>query len=443
MASDPSVSPASAAPHDVAAGAPHDLPPPPERPSRIKPVAWTLAALVVVGLIVWPKLREDEGGEGGPGGASGGGPGGARAGQAGGGRGGPGGGGGGRPVTASYALVASESIGDTLVATGTLVPWEEVQVNAEVAGRIVALNLPEGAYVRQGQALATLDTRVLAAQTQALQTQLDLARTQAGRLRQLFAIGGLSQQALDEAEGRVRVLEAQVEQQRAETARRTVVAPFSGRLGFRAVSVGAYVSPGQALTTLRVTNPLRLEFAVPERYAGQVRPGATVEFRLPGQPTPVLGSVYAFEPAIYPGTRTFLVRARVGNAGDVLQPGAFAEVKATVGSRENALVVPTTALVPGLDSAAVFTVRSGKARRIAVLTGTRTRDRVEVIGQVAPGDTVLTSSFDELRPGASVSLARPDGESGGPSGGATRSGGAGAEGARPASSSGAPGRAGG
>ncbi|MBE2185453.1 MAG: efflux RND transporter periplasmic adaptor subunit, partial [Rhodothermales bacterium] len=211
--------------------------------SKIKPLAWTLAALVVVGLIIWPKLRNDEGEGGGNG---------PRAGAPGGGRGGPGGG---RPLTATYALVETQTLGDTLTATGTLVAWEEVDVNAEVAGRIVALNLPEGAFVRQGQTLATLDTRVLAAQTEALQAQLDLARVQAERLRQLFAIGGLSQQALDEAESRVRVLEAQVAQQRAEAARRNVVAPFAGRLGFRAVSVGAYVSPGQKLTTLRVTNP--------------------------------------------------------------------------------------------------------------------------------------------------------------------------------------------
>lgn len=376
------------------------LPPPPDgsRPaSKLKPLAWTLAALLVVGLVVWPKLRKSSEDE--------------RAGQQTGvasGRAGAGGAGGGRALTASYALVATEALGDTLDATGTLVAWEEVDVNAEVAGRIVALNLPEGAFVRQGQTLATLDTRVLAAQTNALQAQLDLARVQAGRLRQLYAIGGLSQQALDEAESRVRVLEAQVEQQRAEAARRHIVAPFAGRLGFRAVSVGAYVSPGQKLTTLRVTNPLRLEFAVPERYAGQVRPGATVSFAVPGRDTPVLGSVYATDPAIDASTRTFLVRARVGNPDGALQPGAFAEVRLAVDRREGVKVVPSVAVVPGLDSAAVFVVQGGKARRVPVHIGLRTRDAVEVAGAVQPGDTVLTSGIDEVRPGQSVKLARTD-----------------------------------
>lgn len=364
--------------------------------SKIKPLAWTLAALVVVGLIIWPKLRNDEGEGGGNG---------PRAGAPGGGRGGPGGG---RPLTATYALVETQTLGDTLTATGTLVAWEEVDVNAEVAGRIVALNLPEGAFVRQGQTLATLDTRVLAAQTEALQAQLDLARVQAERLRQLFAIGGLSQQALDEAESRVRVLEAQVAQQRAEAARRNVVAPFAGRLGFRAVSVGAYVSPGQKLTTLRVTNPLRLEFAVPERYAGQIRPGTAVSFAVPGRDAPVLGSVYAIDPAVEASTRTFLVRARVGNPDGDLQPGAFAEVQLPVDRRDGVKVVPAVAVVPGLDSAAVFVVRGGKARRVAVWTGLRTRDAVEVAGAVQAGDTVLTSGMDEARPGQSITLARPD-----------------------------------
>jgi len=381
------------------------LPPPPSDPSsasrattgaaRLKPLAWTLAALVVVGLIVWPKLRSDEGEGGGNG---------PRAGAPGG-RGGPGGG---RPLTATYALVETQTLGDTLTATGTLVAWEEVDVNAEVAGRIVALNLPEGAFVRQGQTLATLDTRVLAAQTEALQAQLDLARVQAERLRQLFAIGGLSQQALDEAESRVRVLEAQVAQQRAEAARRNVVAPFAGRLGFRAVSVGAYVSPGQKLTTLRVTNPLRLEFAVPERYAGQIANGTTVAFAVPGREAQALGTVYATDASVDASTRTFLVRARVGNPDSDLQPGAFAEVKLAVDRREGVQVVPAVAVVPGLDSAAVFVVRGGKAQRVSVLTGLRTRDAVQIAGAVQPGDTVLTSGMDEARPGQAVTLARPD-----------------------------------
>lgn len=370
--------------------------PPPDggRPaSKIKPVAWTLAALAVLGLIVWPKLRPDEAEGGTPAAASGG-----RAGA----------GGGARALTATYALVDMQTLGDTLTATGSLVAWEEVDVNAEVAGRIVALNLPEGAFVRQGQTLATLDTRVLAAETDALQAQLDLARVQAGRLRQLFAIGGLSQQALDEAESRVRVLEAQVAQQRAETARRQIVAPFAGRLGFRAVSVGAYVSPGQKLTTLRLTNPLRLELAVPERYAGQIRSGTAVAFAVPGRDAPVLGTVYAIDPAVDANTRTFLVRARVGNPDGDLQPGAFAEVQLPVDRREGVKVVPAVAVVPGLDSAAVFVVKGGKARRVPVLTGLRTRDAVEVAGAVQPGDTVLTSGMDEVRPGQSVTLARAD-----------------------------------
>ena len=363
---------------------------------RRKTVLWSLAALAAVAALALPKLM-DGGDEAGPGGAP---PGAGGRGGGGGGRGGAG-----APLVATVAVVRQEPLEDVVAATGTLLPWEAVDVSVEVAGRIVSLGFQEGAYVRRGQTLAVLDASVLDAELRAARTRYDLAAVQARRQRELYAIGGLSRQALEASESEVRVLEAQMAQSRAEIARRRIVAPFSGKVGLRSVSVGAYVSPGTPLASLQMTNPLRLEFAVPEAYATRVRLGSAVTFSVPGEEGTFEGAVYAVEPGVDQTTRSLTVRARVGNAAGALTPGAFANVQLALERVEDALVAPPAAVVPGVDSAAVFVVAGGKASRRAVQTGIRTADRVQVTGPVAAGDTVLTSGVDQVRPGQAIRVA--------------------------------------
>ncbi len=305
----------------------------------------------------------------------------------------------------TFAAVQEERLEDQFATTGTLLPWEAVELRAEVSGRITALRFEEGSRVQQGQTLALIDTRVLEAERAAAQTRRDLAALQAQRQRELFEIGGLSRQALDQAESAARVLDAELDRYAAEIARRRIVAPFSGEVGLREVSVGAYVSPGDRIATLRVTQPLKLEFTVPERYLGRVRPGDAVEFTVPGRDESFTASVYAVEPAVDVSTRAFAVRARTGNADGALTPGAFAEVALVFNSIADALLVPTVAVVPGADSASVFVVRSGKAMPRRIGTGVRTADRIQVTSGLAAGDTVLTSGFEEVRPGQPVRAA--------------------------------------
>lgn len=360
-------------------------------PTPPKTLLWIAAILGIAALLLLPRLLtgdEDEA---------------AAPGAGGGGR--PGGGGRAAP-TVTAVTARQETLEDALTATGSLLAWEEVAVSAEAAGRVVSVAFSEGSYVRRGQVLAVLNTDVIEAQAQALQAQLDLARVQLGRQQALYDIGGLSRAALDQSASQVRVLEAQLSQQRAESGRRRIVAPFSGRMGLSDLSPGAYVSPGQSIGMLRVTSPLKLEFAVPERYAGRIRTGAAVDFRLPGDSAPRTAQVYALEPAVDAATRAFTVRARVGNPEGTLQPGTFAEVRLAIDRVENALLVPASALTPGVDSSSVWVVRDGKASRRRIATGVRTADDVQVTAGLAAGDSVLTSGFEELREGGAVRVAR-------------------------------------
>ncbi len=185
-------------------------------------------------------------------------------------------------------------------------------------------------------------------------------------------------------------------------ARRRVVAPFGGVVGLREVSVGAYLSPGDRVATLRVTSPLRLEFTVPERYLGKIREGDMVSFRVPGQELEFGATVLATEPAVDPVTRAFTVRARVGNPDDVLRPGAFAEVQLVLDAVDDALLIPTASVVTGADSTKVFVFSDGIAVSRMVTTGVRTADRIQITSGLSAGDVVLTSGLDEVREGQAV-----------------------------------------
>ena len=355
-------------------------------PGQKKTAVWTGVVAVAAALLILPRFL----GGGGDSREAGGG-----------GKGGPGDKGS-DTLTVTVAAVRQEVLEDKFQTTGTLLPWESVEVRAEVAGRITSLGFSEGAAVRQGQTLAVLDTDVLAAQQTAARTRRDLAAVQARRRRELFAIGGLAREQLDQAEAEVRVLDAELAQLGAEVGRRRVTAPFSGEVGLRSVSVGASVAPGDVIATLRSTDRLRLEFSVPERYVGQIESGDTVQFTVSGQDGPFAGRVYATEASVDAGTRAVTVRAEVRNPGRALVPGAFANVELVLSTVDDALLVPTSSVVTGADSTTVFVVRGDKAVPRAVQIGVRTAEAIQVTSGLAAGDTVLTSGLDEVRPGQVV-----------------------------------------
>ena len=390
----PSAEPLPVAPSDASSlRTPPDVPPdpPPSVTSgRSRKIAiWTGVALVAAALLIVPRFLDGDAEAAGPEGA-----------------GGPGGPGGSDTLAVTVAPVEQTLLEDRVTTTGTLLPWEAVDLRAEVAGRVIGLNFSEGSFVGQGQTLVSLDTEVLQAQIQGARTRRDLAAVQASRRRELFEIGGLSRQELDQAESEARVLDAELAQLAAEVRRRRIVAPFSGQIGLREVSQGAYLSPGDRIATLRVTSQLRLEFSVPERYLGQIGEGQPVRFSVPGQEDTFVATVYAIEPNVEQATRAFTVRAQARNPGGVLRPGTFAEVDLVLDEIPDALLIPTAAVVTGADSTTVFVVRNGTAVPRAITTGVRTADRLQVTSGLSADDVVLTSGLNQVRPGQAV---RPGG----------------------------------
>ncbi|MDH5627436.1 MAG: efflux RND transporter periplasmic adaptor subunit, partial [Candidatus Krumholzibacteria bacterium] len=199
------------------------------------------------------------------------------------------------------------------------------------------------------------------------------------------------------------VASAEVALIRAQLAKTEIRAPFAGVLGLREVSEGSYVSPAALITTLRDVSTMKIDFTVPERYAGRVAPGDRVEFRIQGSTRVFTASVFALEGGIDETTRTLRVRARAPNPDGSLVPGAFADVTVPLVERET-LTIPAYALIPQLKGHTVFTYRGGRAESRAVEVGTRTDERVEIIAGLAPGDTVITSAILQLKPGMPVQL---------------------------------------
>lgn len=302
--------------------------------------------------------------------------------------------------------VRPKVVQEAIVATGELRADEEVDLRAEESGRVVKLSFREGQKVKAGDLLVKINDEDLVAERRRLEVQKDLAQTREQRSKTLFDEGTLSQDRYDEANGRLLVLKAQLAQIDAEIRKTEIRAPFSGVIGLREVSEGSYLTSATSIARLQNLDPIKLDFAIPEKYVGSIARGDSVEFTVAGQARTFSGKVYAVEPRIDAATRTVRVRARAANPGGELFPGAFAKVRLVLAEQDDALMVPAIALVPGLEATTVYVVESGSGGDVvsprAVEIGRRTEDRVQILSGLEAGDRVVVSGVQQVRPGLAV-----------------------------------------
>ena len=348
-----------------------------------KRLLFAAIALVVLALLAWPKLRSDEP-AGPPPQAQG------------------------RPADVTAYVAAATPMRDRIRATGSLRADESVDLAAETSGRVTGIFFQEGSRVRKGQLLVKINDAELRAQRERLRTRIALAATREDRQRRLLEIGGVSQDEYEGVLGELNVLRSELDLVDAQLATTEVRAPFAGVIGLRYVSEGAYVSPQTEIASLQRLSPMKLEFSVPERYAGRVGPGAEVLFSVANMPGTFRGEVYAVEPRVSLDTRTLLIRARVPNPNDVLLPGAFADVELIMDEIDGALPVPTIALISEMGGKRVWVIEDGKATPRNVETGIRTEAAVQIVDGIAPGDTVITSGLQSIRPGQAVNVRSVD-----------------------------------
>lgn len=314
--------------------------------------------------------------------------------------------GGGGPIAVEGFLVQISSVSEDVEVPGTLLPTEETQIKAEVSGRIVKMDIPEGAVVPQGFLLVKLFDQDLQAALRKLEVQLKIAQKTVERQKELLAINGISQQDYDLSALSVDNLKADIQSTKISIAKTEIRAPYEGTIGLRNVSMGAYISPADVLTTLRQVKELKLEFAIPEKYAKNIVKGYKIRFRVDGGRIDHLAVVIATEGNVESNTRTLKIKAKVSERHPELVPGTFAKVNLQLGQDDKALMIPSQAVLPQARNKQVIVLRKDSAHFVVVETGIRDSAYVQILSGLHAGDTVVTTGLMAIRPNVKIRVGK-------------------------------------
>jgi len=311
------------------------------------------------------------------------------------------------PTQVETLIINTQKLNAVIEVPGTLMANETTEIHPEISGRLVQLNIPEGKYVSKGDLLAKIYDGDLQAQLKKLEVQLEIAKTNEERSAQLLKIQGISKADYDASQLNVNNIVADIEITKANITKTEIRAPFSGKLGLKNISPGAFITPSSVITNISEVNRLKLQFSVPEKYGPDIKNGQSVSFSVTGSSKMFLASVIATETSIAENTRSLTIRALVKNNDPALIPGTFATIKMVFNSNPNAIMIPNSAVVPLGRIKQVFLYKSNKAFPMNITTGVRDSANVEVLTGLAPGDTLITSALLFLRPGSDVKTISP------------------------------------
>ncbi|MEG1523256.1 MAG: efflux RND transporter periplasmic adaptor subunit [Bacteroidales bacterium] len=306
------------------------------------------------------------------------------------------------PVSGMIAVEAANAEG--VSAMGTLLANEEVDLVAEITGKVVNICFEEGSKVRKGDLLLKVDDSDLQAQLSRAEFQKKLLTEKLERQRILLQRESISREEFDQLQTDYNVLEADIALLKVKISRTEIRAPFDGTMGFRYVSEGSYVQPSSRIARIVDTHILKFEFTIPERYAARSLQGSKVAFRVTGRDELYPAQVYAVDPQVDVNTRAILLRARFDNRKGVLLPGMFANGNVSLGERQTYIPIPSEAIVPELEGKRIWLSRNGRAQSVRVETEGRDNKQVYVVSGVVQGDTVLTGGLMQLREGIGVNV---------------------------------------
>lgn len=309
-----------------------------------------------------------------------------------------------QPLLANGYIIKPTQMNELIYSTGSLIPDEEVDLSFETSGKIVGIFFNEGTRVERGDLLAKINDKPLQAQLLKLQAQKKLTEEREFRQRQLLDRDAISRESYDQVATELQSLQADIQLIQARISETELRAPFDGIVGLRMISEGAFATTQTNIVRLVKISPLKIDFSVPERYAGEISSGFPISFVIDGIDQTFNANVYAVAPKVDADTRTIVARARYPNTNEELKPGRFASVRLLLSQIENTIAIPTEAIIPEMGGEKVFIIRNGKAEEVKVKIGLRTESHIQIREGLQFGDTVLTTAILQLRHNIPIQL---------------------------------------
>ena len=288
--------------------------------------------------------------------------------------------------------VTPTSFNSVVSATAELLAKEQVSLMAPMSGQVMEILFNEGKPIKKGDPVIHIDDRIWKAQLVGLVAELDAANKDYKRKQALLAVEGSTQEEVDNAFSLIETLKSQIQQLEVNIDLANVTAPFSGLLGMRNFSRGAFLKEGDIITTLTDISQLKVDFQLPQAYKNSISVGKNIQVLV--EKDTLKATVYAINPLIDAQSRRLNVRALLNQIpGKTIMPGTFAEVFVTTDIIKDALLIPTQAVVPSINDQTVYLYKNGKALRKIVQMGNRTADMVHIISGIEAGDTIITTGL--------------------------------------------------
>ncbi|TAE76880.1 MAG: efflux RND transporter periplasmic adaptor subunit [Verrucomicrobia bacterium] len=305
------------------------------------------------------------------------------------------------PVAAEVFVVQPTPMAESIETVGTLRARESVDIVPELTKRLTRIAMKEGGSVEKDELLFLLDDADLVAEIAEIDARIKLAETNAARVETLLPQRAVSRQEYDFAKAELGIIQAQKATKEVALTKTRIRAPFGGKIGIRHVSEGALVEPKTVLTTLQDLSAIKVDFPLPERYAGDLRVGQKFTFTVAGNASVFEGEVAVIEPAADAATRSLRARGICKEPKGLL-PGAFAEVSLQLDRIAQGFAIPSQAVVPSPRGHGVYLLRDGKAEFREIEIGIRSDVQVQVLRGLKEGDQLLITNLLRLRPGVPV-----------------------------------------
>lgn len=314
-----------------------------------------------------------------------------------------------RIISVQTTVATLSEFTDSIEAIGTSRANEQVFITSKHADLVDEISFTDGQLVNKGDVLVKLNNQEELAKVSELNANLSESVAQFKRFQELLSNKATSKSLVDQQEAKTKAIAAQLQSARTKLDDLTIKAPFAGVLGFREISVGAYINAGSVITSLDDLSVIKVDFALPERFLTTIKLGQTITaFNTAYKNQAFTGSITSIDSRINPTTRTLKVRAIIINKGLKLRPGMLLNVQ-LIRQKELLLQLPESTIIPIENNHFVFSVVDGTdakkvAQRKNIIIGRRQAGYVEVLSGIEPGEQIVTQGTLKLRDGAIVKV---------------------------------------